>query len=224
MRVVVEYLISKILKRNFEFDKSVPLDYLFFLCLRKFFSLVRGFLYLGKLAFIGRNVSILCKSKLHSGASIQIHDNVVVDCLSENGFHIGDFSKILSNSILRVSGTISNLGDRIVIGSNVSIGEFSHIGGAGGFIIGDNTITGSYFSVHPENHNFPHSDKLVRNLGVTRKGIYVGTNCWIGAKVTLLDGCSIGNNCVIAAGAVVNGIFSSNQLIGGVPAKVIKQF
>lgn len=223
MFVIVEYIISKILKRNFVFDKSVPYNYIFFLCLNKFYSLIRGFIYLRKPVFIGRNVSILCKSKFISGTSIQIHDNVVIDCLSKNGFYIGDFSKILSNSILRVSGTISDLGDRIVIGSNVSIGEFSHVGGAGGFIIGDNTIIGSYFSVHPENHNFPCSDKLIRNLGVTRKGIRVGTNCWIGAKVTLLDGCSIGNNCVVAAGAVVNGCFTSNQLIGGVPAKVIKQ-
>ena len=223
MLVTVEYLICKILNRKFVFDKSVPFSYLLFLCFNKFFSLIRGILYLRKVAFIGRNVSVLCKTKLYSGKSIQIHDNVVIDCLSNNGFYIGDFSKILSNSILRVSGTISDLGDRIVIGSNVSIGEFSHVGGAGGFIIGDNTIIGSYFSVHPENHNFPHSDKLIRNLGVTRKGIRVGTNCWIGAKVTLLDGCSIGNNCVVAAGAVVNGNFSSYQLIGGVPAKVIKQ-
>jgi acetyltransferase-like isoleucine patch superfamily enzyme len=222
MLAIFEYLISKFLNRNVNFDKSVPFDYLFFLCLNKLFSLIRGVVYIRKFAFIGRNVSILCKSKLHLGTSIQIHDSVVIDCLSRNGFHIGDYSKISSNSFLRVSGTISDLGDKIVIGSNVSIGEFSHIGGAGGFTIGDNTIIGSYFSVHPENHNFAHSDKLIRNTGVTRKGIQVGSNCWIGAKVTLLDGCSIGNNCVIAAGAVVNGNFASNLLIGGIPAKVIK--
>ena len=45
---------------------------------------------------------------------------------------------------------------------------------------------------------------------------------WIGAKATFLDGSTIGNNCVVAAGAVVNGIFPDNTVVGGVPAKIIK--
>ncbi len=46
---------------------------------------------------------------------------------------------------------------------------------------------------------------------------------WIGAKVTFIDGSSIGNNCVIAAGAIVTDNFPDNVLIGGVPAKIIKK-
>ena len=41
--------------------------------------------------------------------------------------------------------------------------------------------------------------------------------------MTFLDGCVVGDNCVVAAGAVVKGIFPSNVIIGGVPAKVLKQ-
>ena len=50
----------------------------------------------------------------------------------------------------------------------------------------------------------------------------VGCNCWIGAKVTILDGARVGNGCIIAAGAVVRGEFPDNVIIGGVPAKIIK--
>ena len=46
---------------------------------------------------------------------------------------------------------------------------------------------------------------------------------WVGSKVTFLDGSEVGNNSVVAAGAVVNGKFPPNVVIGGVPAKVIKE-
>ena len=81
---------------------------------------------------------------------------------------------------------------------------------------------GSYVSFHSENHIFGDSTKLIREQGVTSKGIKIGNNIWVGAKVTFLDGCSVGNNSVVAAGAVVNGIYPENSIIGGVPAKVLK--
>lgn len=90
----------------------------------------------------------------------------------------------------------------IRIGKNVGIGEFSHIGGAGGVSIGDDTIIGSYFSVHPEEHIYADPQRLIREQGVTHKGIEIGSGCWIGAKVTILDGAKIGNGCVVAAGAL----------------------
>jgi acetyltransferase-like isoleucine patch superfamily enzyme len=64
---------------------------------------------------------------------------------------------------------------------------------------------------------------LIREQGVTNKGIVIGNNVWIGAKVTFLDGCKIGNNSVVAAGAVVSGVFPDNVVIGGVPAKILKE-
>ena len=81
---------------------------------------------------------------------------------------------------------------------------------------------GNYVSVHPENHNYSSLHVPIRDQGVTGKGIVIGANCWIGAKVTILDGTRLGNGCVVAAGAVVKGEFPDNCIIGGVPAKVIK--
>ena len=50
----------------------------------------------------------------------------------------------------------------------------------------------------------------------------MGNNVWIGAKVTFLDGSFVDDNSIVAAGAVVNGIYPNNSIIGGVPAKIIK--
>ena len=56
----------------------------------------------------------------------------------------------------------------------------------------------------------------------SKGGVKIGCNCWIGAKVTILDGTEIGNGCVVAAGAVVTGKFPDNVIIGGIPAKILK--
>ena len=81
---------------------------------------------------------------------------------------------------------------------------------------------GEYVSFHSENHIFSDTSKLIRKQGVTSKGIVLGNNIWVGAKATFLDGTVVGNNSVVAAGAVVKGKFPENVVIGGVPAKIIK--
>jgi acetyltransferase-like isoleucine patch superfamily enzyme len=44
----------------------------------------------------------------------------------------------------------------------------------------------------------------------------------VGAKATFLDGSVVGNNCVVAAGSVIKGVFPDKVVIGGVPAKILK--
>jgi acetyltransferase-like isoleucine patch superfamily enzyme len=108
------------------------------------------------------------------------------------------------------------------MGDHTAIGDFAHFGASGGIEIGSNVIMGSYVSFHSENHVFSDNTILIREQGVTSKGIKLGNNIWVGAKATFLDGTVVGNNCVVAAGAVVNGIFPDNVVIGGVPAKILK--
>ncbi|MBB5723914.1 acetyltransferase-like isoleucine patch superfamily enzyme [Loktanella ponticola] len=120
------------------------------------------------------------------------------------------------------SGTLSDLGQGITVGDNVGISEYAYIGGAGGVRIGSDTIVGQYFSTHSENHVFSDPDNLIREQGVTRTGIEVGPDCWIGAKVTLLDGVTLGRGCVVAAGSVVNQSFPDYAIIAGVPARLLR--
>jgi acetyltransferase-like isoleucine patch superfamily enzyme len=72
-------------------------------------------------------------------------------------------------------------------------------------------------------NNFSDLLKPIRQQGVNHQGIKIGKNCWIGAKVTILDGVVIGNGCIIAAGSVVTaGEYEDNKIYGGVPAKFLK--
>lgn len=175
------------------------------------------------LLFAGKGVHIRGRSGATFGNSVLLGDAVEINAWGEEGLKIGDYSWIGSFSRLKVSFSFHDPGKFIRIGRHVGIGEFAHLGGAGGLEIGDDCIIGPYFSCHPENHCFSDDSKLIRLQGTERKGIRIGRNCWIGAKVTVLDGVEIGDNCVIAAGAVVNKNMPSNALIAGVPARVIRK-
>ncbi|MDR2090575.1 MAG: sugar O-acetyltransferase [Clostridiales bacterium] len=87
--------------------------------------------------------------------------------------------------------------------------------------IGDNCMlapnVGIYTATHP-------IDPILRNGGREyAKPVKIGDNCWLGAGCIINPGVTIGNNVVIASGAVVTKSFPDNVVIGGVPAKIIKK-
>lgn len=218
----VEKAISMAKGRPTIFDPRVSTVYLFRVVMEKGIALLRGLILVRRAIFIGRKSRILAPGQLRCGKGVEIGAFCEIDCLSRGGLSIGPGTRIGSFSIIKVSGTLSNLGEAISIGPNVGIGEFAHLGGAGGVRIGEDTIAGAYLSIHPENHKFSDSDIPIRHQGVTRKGVAIGSNCWIGAKVTFLDGSSVGDGCVVAAGAVVTKSFPDNVVVGGVPARILK--
>lgn len=173
-------------------------------------------------AIFGTRVKFFNLPQIKWGRFLKLGDSVYISALGKQGVTIGNDVGIGAYSRIVVSMTMDNLGEYIKIGNNVGIGEFAYLGGAGGLEIGDHCIVGQYLSCHPENHVHHQLDVPIRLQTVTRKGIKVGKNCWIGSKVTILDGVEIGDGCIIAAGAVVNKSFPANSIIGGVPAKLIK--
>lgn len=228
LKTTVEKYIRHSKNPSFSFDESMSSGLLISFIFLKVISLIRGLRVLTlnrrpSRVFLGHSVSLFNKRRIFWGNNVSVGDFVKFSALGKKGIFIGDNVTIGSFCQVVVSMTLNDLGEFIDVGDNVGIGEFSYLGGAGGLTIGDDTIIGQYFSSHPENHIYSNPNTLIRNQGVSRKGINVGSNCWIGAKVTILDGVNIGDNCVIAAGTVVNRSFKSNMLIGGVPAKVIRE-
>jgi acetyltransferase-like isoleucine patch superfamily enzyme len=74
----------------------------------------------------------------------------------------------------------------------------------------------------PANHITDQPETPIYQLGTTCKGIEIGDYVWIGTGVRVLDGVHIGENSVIAAGAVVNRDIPPNVVAGGTPAKVLR--
>lgn len=172
-------------------------------------------------AMLGRGVRFQYLSLIRFGRWLKVGDQVRFSGLGSEGLTLGDRVSIGAFSQLIVSTSLSEPGRFIRLGSRVGIGEFAYLGGGGGLSIGDDCIVGQYFSCHPENHRHADPDRLIRQQGVVRRGISIGANCWIGSKVTVLDGVRIGAGCVVAAGAVVTRSVPAGCVVAGVPARVI---
>jgi acetyltransferase-like isoleucine patch superfamily enzyme len=192
------------------------------------FQLIRGVIkkiHFGEskgIIFCGRSVILEHAYKIKSGPGLILEDYVHLNALSEEGLFFGRNVTIAKYSSLVCTGVIANKGKGIKIGDYSAIGAHSFIGGQGGVLIGDNVIMGPGVKIFSENHNFDHLHIPIRLQGETRKGVNIGSNCWIGAGVIILDGVTIGEGCVIAAGAVVTKDIPPNTIAAGVPAKVIK--
>ncbi|MPX92114.1 acyltransferase [Salinivibrio sp. VYel1] len=115
-----------------------------------------------------------------------------------------------------------DIGMGLTIKDGSAIGVNSYIGCSGEIVIGRSVIIGPRVTMIAENHNFNKTSELIKEQGVTKIGITIKDNVWIGANVTILDGVTVGENSIIAAGAVVNIDVLPNSIVAGVPAKLIK--
>ena len=88
--------------------------------------------------------------------------------------------------------------------------------------IGNDCLVGEEVAIHDFEGNGTLPDKRL-NIG-TKKEVVIGNNVWIGSKVIINKGARIGDNSVIAAGSVVLGKeYPPNVIIGGNPARMIKE-
>lgn len=215
------YLLKKAGKL-YEIDPLIPSGLLFQVLFTRGIMLFRGLLFVRKKVFVGANCTFLNKSNIDFGANVTINKHTTIDGYASQKIIFGDGVKIGAFSLVTSTSHMSSYGKGLKMGKNTAIGDFAHFGASGGIEIGDDVIMGSYISFHSQNHTFDDPTRLIREQGVTSIGIKLGNNIWVGAKATFLDGCVVGNNCVVAAGAVVKDVFPDNVVIGGVPAKIIK--
>ena len=225
---ILEYFI-RLKNPAFSFGNGVTNVLLISLAWLKLHALIRGnlklIMHLKKpaLLFLGKQVTFFNAVQIKTGSYVQVGDYSHLSALGHNGLTIGNNTAIGAFSRLVVSTSFNHIGQHIHIGNNVGIGEYAYLGGGGGLDIGNDCIIGQYFSCHPENHTSGTNASLIRQNGVTRKGIQIGNNCWIGARVTILDGVSIGEGCIVAAGSVVTRSFPSYSTIGGIPAGLLNK-
>jgi acetyltransferase-like isoleucine patch superfamily enzyme len=112
----------------------------------------------------------------------------------------------------------TNFGRFIQIGKNVFVNHACTFLDMGGIILEDDVLIGPKVNLITENHPLDPANRKA----VLSKPIVVKRNAWIGAAATILPGVTIGENSVVAAGAVVTSDVPPNTVVGGVPAKIIK--
>ena len=174
------------------------------------------------LLFVGSGVKIRHKSHFTAGKNLILEDNVFINALAEDGIVTGDQVSIARDSILICTGVIAHQGKGIYIGKGTGINASAYLGGQGGIHIGEQVIIGPGVQIFSENHNYDQPGISIKEQGVTRLGVSIGDHCWLGGRVTVLDGVHIGKGCVVAAGAVVTKSFPDYSILAGVPARIIK--
>lgn len=112
----------------------------------------------------------------------------------------------------------TNFGKHIKLGKNVFINHACTFLDLGGITIEDDVQIGPKVNLITENHPVDPAKRKHLDL----KAILIKRNAWIGAGATILPGVTIGENSIIAAGAVVNRDVPDNSIVGGIPAKFIK--
>lgn len=138
--------------------------------------------------------------------------NSIRDCLSEIiGVRIDDSTTIFAPFY-------TNFGKFISIGKNVFINHACSFLDMGGITIEDDVLIGPKVNLITENHPLDPGDRKA----LLTKPIIIKRNAWIGAGATILPGVTIGENSVVAAGAVVSRDVPPNVVVGGVPAKIIR--
>jgi acetyltransferase-like isoleucine patch superfamily enzyme len=110
------------------------------------------------------------------------------------------------------------------MGEYCSVNAFSKIVSLDRISIGNNVVIASYVSILDHDHDVAYmKDPVLFRQKYKTGPISIGNNVWIGDKVTILKGVTIGDNVVIAANSVVTKNIASNTVAGGIPARFLKE-
>ena len=134
----------------------------------------------------------------------------------------GGTIKVGSGSIIYRNALLLTHGGDIVIGDNCTINPYTTIYGQGGVYIGNNVRIASHCSVIPANHIFSDPERPIFQQGLSKKGIVIEEDVWMGSGVKILDGVTVSKGCVIGANSVVTKSTQPYGVYVGVPAHLLK--
>jgi len=139
------------------------------------------------------------------------------------GIEIGENSIVMHGAVLHVYNFRGLPNAGIWIGKDSLVGEYSVIRGQGGVHIGDRVYTSPFTQIIAVNHIFDDPNRPFIEQGITAEGIVIEDDVWLGAGAVITDGVRVGKGAVVAAGAVVTKDVPAHTVVGGVPARQIKE-
>ncbi|HYW18453.1 MAG TPA: acyltransferase [Nodularia sp. (in: cyanobacteria)] len=190
---------------------------------------------------LGPKLRNLVYRRIFSGMGNPVYIQNGVEFLGASAIEMGNGGYIFKGVRIDAKGHPNNqisLGNGVVLERYVDIGCLDNtcisiddetfiapdvcIAGPGNIKIGKHCMIASHTGIYANNHKFADPTKPIRDQGVTRKGIVIEDDCWLGHGVTVLDGVTIGKGSVIGAGSVVNKNIPPYSVAVGVPVRVIK--
>ena len=138
---------------------------------------------------------------------------------------MGDDSQILKNSRICSYRILGKEHPRITIGNGCYLGFHLSILAADDVVIEDDVLMASDILITTENHGMnPESEIPYMNQELTAAPIHIKRGCWLGEKVVIMPGVTIGKKCIIGANSVVTHDVPDYCIAVGSPAKVIKKY
>lgn len=180
------------------------------------------------LEYLNKGNAVIGGSEIHMFMTDLAHEAMQITTELNASYHTPEeirtlMSKLIGKPVDESFGMFppfyTDCGKNIVIGRNVFINSGCRFQDQGGIIIGDGALIGHNAVLATLNHGIEPN----KRQDIYPAPIKIGKNVWIGANATILPGVSIGDNAVIAAGAVVAKDVPENTVFGGVPAKIIKK-
>ena len=193
-----------------------------------------GFIYNPKINLIFKKIIILLREGYYKRKFKDFGKGVIIE---SNIFFLGTkFISIGNNVRLGRNGTLTawekfnddNFSPVIIINENVSIGDQFHITSINSINIGKNVLMGQKITITDNSHGLTDKASMIlapRNRKLISKGrIVINNDVWIGDKVTIVGNIEIGNGSIIASNSVVTKNIPDYTVVGGIPAKIIKQY
>lgn len=112
----------------------------------------------------------------------------------------------------------SDFGRHITIGERAFVNADCFFVDLGGITIDDDALIAPRVTILSVNHD---PDPIARRSVITA-GVHIGCNAWIGAGATICPGVTVGENAVVGAGSVVTKDVAPNTVVGGIPAKHLR--
>lgn len=153
-----------------------------------------------------------------------------ISLIGEEYISIGDNTTFRKLCILTAHSQYLNYNftPQITIGNDCHFGQHNHITAINEIQIGDGVLTGSWVTITDNAHGNTDYESLKLKPAERKlfsKGkVVIGNNVWIGDKATILPGVTIGDGAIIAANSVVTKDVPAYSVVGGIPAKIIKEF
>ena len=174
------------------------------------------------LAAIENGVRIRFADQVRLGRNVYIDQGVYLHACPQ-GIDIGDDTLIMHGAVLHVYNFRNLPHAHIRIGRKSLIGEYNVLRGQGGVAIGDRVYLAPMVQVLAVNHVYSDPTRPMIEQGITAQGIVIEDDVWVGAGAIITDGVTVGKGAVVAAGAVVTQDVPPHTVVGGAPARVLKE-
>jgi len=185
-------------------------------------ALYRLMLHMEGSAGVERNVRLRFASLIRLGDGSYLDEGVYIHACPA-GVEIGPNTLVMHGAVLHVYNFRNLPHAGIRIGRSSLIGEYTVIRGQGGVTIGDRVYTSPHTQIIAVNHVFDDPARPFIYQGITAEGIVIEDDVWLGAAAVVTDGVRVGRGAVVAAGAVVTRDVPPHTVVGGVPARVLRE-